>query len=431
MFHAKRRNNRGVQTFRRVVWEKEWPFPVCDCNMHTSSGVPCVHVLLVLLNEGLPLFDRHMFHRHWTRRTSVRLAPMLETEPFEVFSCSSTSTELQQLPPLPESVSEPEHMPAQIIWKYLHPTHTTCNQTLQTVIPPNLPRPSDKVTTGKLMSITRSLIDLVTRPAAKKRGLDQKLFDTLKRIRTQILGSEGDNEGDDDVDFEDLDQSTTRTLFHPSANVPLHAVSEPARCGGAPQVVRKRKSHEPEPLSLSMSKAQLGDPMYMHVSQVSGVATSKSRHPMKKDTLCRFCGAAGCSRRRCPKIRRFGSRCISGQQYLNTLNQLSSTPALFENLAVLEQKVPQMPLIVVHDNWKTGKDFRHVVLKSWLRSTTTGSEAEVFVLIGRVQKNLQVHGEGDSIVNARSLYEQYIKHKLARKSISKLIIVEGMYINGN
>ena len=109
MFHAKRRNNRGVQTFRRVVWEKEWPFPVCDCNMHTSSGVPCVHVLLVLLNEGLPLFDRHMFHRHWTRRTSVRLAPMLETEPFEVFS---TSTELQQLPPLPESVSEPEHMPA-------------------------------------------------------------------------------------------------------------------------------------------------------------------------------------------------------------------------------------------------------------------------------------------------------------------------------
>ena len=77
------------------------------------------------------------------------------------------------------------------------------------------------------------------------------------------------------------------------------------------------------------------------------------------------------------------------------------------------------------------KEWHFPVLKSWLRSTTTGSEAEVFVLIGRVQKNLQVHGEGDSIVNARSLYEQYIKHKLARKSISKLIIVEGMYINGN
>ena len=155
-----------------------------------------------------------------------------------------------------------------------------------------------------------------------------------------------------------------RTFFHPSPNVPLQSVSGPACFGGAPQVVRKRKSHEPEPLSLSMSKAQLGDPIYMHLSQVSGVATSKSRQPMKKDTLCRFCGAAKCTQRRCPKIHCFGCCYISGQQYINTLNQLSSTPAFFENLAMLEQRIAQTPLIVVHNNWKTGKDFCHVVLKA-------------------------------------------------------------------
>ena len=38
------------------------------------------------------------------------------------------------------------------------------------------------------MALSNSLIDLVTRPAAKTKGLDQKLYDMLKTIRTQLIG---------------------------------------------------------------------------------------------------------------------------------------------------------------------------------------------------------------------------------------------------
>jgi len=76
------------------------------------------------------------------------------------------------------------------------------------------------------MSITRSLIDYVTRPAAKKKGLDQKLYDTLKRIRSQLQASQGDDGHNPLVDFETIDSSTTKALFIPGPTRSIESVSE-------------------------------------------------------------------------------------------------------------------------------------------------------------------------------------------------------------
>ena len=73
VWHAMRENTRGAQTFRRIIWDSNAPFPSCDCGLHTSSGIPCVHVLLVLGNQGVDLFDRSMFHVHWTRCTNYKV----------------------------------------------------------------------------------------------------------------------------------------------------------------------------------------------------------------------------------------------------------------------------------------------------------------------------------------------------------------------
>ena len=78
VWHAMRENTRGAQTFRRIIWDRNATFPSCDCGLHTSSGIPCVHVLLVLGNQGVDLFDRSMFHVHWTRCTKVRVPEAIE-----------------------------------------------------------------------------------------------------------------------------------------------------------------------------------------------------------------------------------------------------------------------------------------------------------------------------------------------------------------
>jgi hypothetical protein len=127
------------------------------------------------------------------------------------------------------------------------------------------------------MSITRSLIDYVTRPAAKKKGLDQKLYDTLKRIRSQLQASQGDDGHNPLVDFETIDSSTAKTLFNPGPTRPIETVSETPSCGGTPQVVRKKKRHEPEPLAHKVPNFSLvaEDSLMQQLSQVTEVAPSK------------------------------------------------------------------------------------------------------------------------------------------------------------
>ena len=64
VWHAKRENARGHQTFRRVTWVLVMNYPMCDCAVHTNSGIPCVHQLLVLMHEKRELFEKGMFHVH-------------------------------------------------------------------------------------------------------------------------------------------------------------------------------------------------------------------------------------------------------------------------------------------------------------------------------------------------------------------------------
>ena len=92
-------------------------------------------------------------------------------------------------------------------------------------------------------------------------------------------------------------------------------------------------------------------------------------------------------------------------------------------------------LLDVDDNWKTGKDFRHIVLKSWLRSSAPQQSGKVFISIRRIKKNLVWldHEELGVVVDGEQLYEKFVKYKLAKKSlsVSKIIIVQGLYINAN
>ena len=72
-----------------------------------------------------------------------------------------------------------------------------------------------------------------------------------------------------------------------------------------------------------------------------------------------------------------------------------------------------------------GKEFRHVVLKEWLRSNNPEDAQKLFVLISRIQRNLVPFGDGDIF------YNEFVQFKLGRKTVSKLIVVQGLYVNGN
>ena len=77
--------------------------------------------------------------------------------------------------------------------------------------------------------------------------------------------------------------------------------------------------------------------------------------------------------------------------------------------------------------------FRHIVLKSWLRSAAPEHSGKLFVWIVRVKKNLVCMDSQELgvIVNAEELYNKYCMHKLAKKSISTLIVVQGLYVSVN
>ena len=436
VWHATRDNARGTPTFRRVIWVSGSPFPACDCNFHTSSGIPYVHMLLILQKECLPLYDRSMFHVHWTRRTAVRLAGSIAVPSSQESICIVVDTSAQ------DTTQQPQCSSPTPIMKFMMQRTSSSQQSynLQDNTPnsdivsptPNKARPSDKVTTGKLMALSNSLIDLVTRPAAKTKGLDQKLYDMLKTIRTQLIGSGGDNGNSDQLDFHPPDQSTSRTLFEPSPACDLQDVVAPTHRGGAPQKLRLKRNHEAAPLTAAFAQQKFAVGVSVSASQVTEIARSRSRHPSQRDTLCRFCGAAGCSRKRCPKVARFGSRFVSAQTFFTTVQQLLSTPVLFHTLPILEE-VQHGQLLDVDDNWKTGKDFRHIVLKSWLRSSAPQQSGKVFISIRRIKKNLVWldHEELGVVVDGQQLYEKFVKYKLAKKSVSKIIVVQGLYVNAN
>ena len=202
--------------------------------------------------------------------------------------------------------------------------------------------------------------------------------------------------------------------------------------GGAPQKLRLKRNHEAAPLTAAFAQQKFAVGVSVSASQVTEIAHSRSRHSSQRDTLCRFCGAAGCSHKRCPKVARFGSRFVLAQTFFTTVQQLLSTPVLFHTLPILEE-VQHGQLLDVDDNWKTGKDFRHIVLKSWLRSSAPQQSGKVFISIRRIKKNLVWldHEELGVVVDGEQLYEKFVKYKLAKKSVSKIIIVQGLYINAN
>ena len=430
MWHARRDNARGAPTFRRVLWLIDVDYPACDCNSHTSTGIPCVHQLLILIQERCTLFDPRMFHKHWTRRTTVRCAPpSQEYIESSADSLPTSGPELCSSTPIVESGQENggEQLPLS--------QGSADSYNLQNATPnsdmgspePNLAKPFDKVNTGKLISITKVLIDLVTRPAAKQKGLDQRFYDMLKTVRAQLVSSGGEDGNNAGINFNPLDQRTSRTLFQPDTNMPMEGLLETYNRGGAPQQLRKKKRHEPPSLKETIASRQFE--VGSACSVVTEVASSKSRHPQQKDVVCRFCGNSGCTRRRCPKIRSFGSCFLTGQKFYNTVMQLLSTPVLFDTLQCLEE-VPHGSILEVEPGWKTGKDFRHIVLKAWVRSTMSGNADRLFVCIRCVKKNLQWLDteEMGVVVDAQQLYNEYVKHKLAKKSLSKLIVVQGLYI---
>ena len=435
VWHAMRENTRGAQTFRRIIWDRNAPFPSCDCGLHISSGIPCVHVLLVLGNQGVDLFDRSMFHVHWTRRTKVRVAEAIEDHS-QILSIPSCSPHIASSA-FDEHAQNNNTATPVINFAQEECTGSGDSYNMQPPTPNsdirsptlNLAKPYDRVNTGKLMAITRVLIDLVTRPAAKHKGLDQKLYDVLKTFRSQLTHSAGEDGQSTGVDFEQPDNTTSRTLFQPD-NGDIATIANTNHCGGAPQQIRKKKRFEPEPLRDSFPAVQFE--VGTALSQVSAIASSKSPHPKLKDTLCRFCGAAGCTRRRYPKIQRFGSRLITGQVFYDTTQQLLSSPVLFENLGTIEGII-HGGIVNVQPSWKKGNEFRHIVLKSWLRSAAPEHSGKLFVWIVRVKKKLVCMDSQELgvIVNAEELYNEYCMHKLAKKSISTLIVVQGLYVSVN
>ena len=62
-----------------------------------------------------------------------------------------------------------------------------------------------------------------------------------------------------------------------------------------------------------------------------------------------------------------------------------------------------------------------------------GQSEKLFLCIRRVKKKLLWLDNEDVgvVVNAQELYEKYTKFKLARKTLSKLIAVRGLYITDN
>ena len=242
--------------YRKVIWYATSPFPLCDDMFHRSVGCPCVHQLCVLASLEKPLFARDYFHCHWARQTSVRLAPPI----LDTFQPSVTAVHHHSTNPL-ESVScqaspAPEHPTTQTSQLGSLSADSVSTYHMQQLSPTpalslSVPKPHDKVNSGKLHQTFKRICDLTTRPAAKKKGLDQRFYDTLKNIAHQLEISTGISECGSHVQFNPPCSGTIRTLFSPEQPA-ITSVSMPPNSEARPQTVRKRSRHEPHKTPASL-----------------------------------------------------------------------------------------------------------------------------------------------------------------------------------
>ena len=196
-----------------------------------------------------PLFSRDYFHCHWARQTSVRLAPPI----LDTFQPSVTAVHHHSTNPL-ESVScqaspAPEHPTTQTSQLGSLSADSVSTYHMQQLSPTpalslSVPKPHDKVNSGKLHQTFKRICDLTTRPAAKKKGLDQRFYDTLKNIAHQLEISTGISECGSHVQFNPPCSGTIRTLFSPEQPA-ITSVSMPPNSEACPQTVRKRSCTEP------------------------------------------------------------------------------------------------------------------------------------------------------------------------------------------
>ena len=195
--------------------------------------------------------------------------------------------------------------------------------------------------------------------------------------------------------------------------------------------------------------------MYVYFLHFEQLAQTRANHPRKKNRTCCFCGSAGCNRHHCPQIARFGSGTISGDVFLNTMEQLEGgvqpqyppplsyevspcpfpcvgNPGLLATLPSFEDSDQNLSLSVVDHRWKNGSMFRHVLLKCWFRSDTRDRLGKLFAQISLIGRNLIFISDGqDLLIPAREFYTEWVCHRMSRKSVSKIIIVQNLYVNGN
>jgi hypothetical protein len=101
-------------------------------------------------------------------------------------------------------------------------------------------------------------------------------------------------------------------------------------------------------------------------------------------------------------------------------------------LPSFESHESNLSLGQVDPRWKSGTIFRHIVLKSWFRSDSAERRGLLFAHISLLQKNLLFVSDGqDLVVPARDLYKEWVSHRMSTKSISKIIVVENLFVNGN
>ena len=101
-------------------------------------------------------------------------------------------------------------------------------------------------------------------------------------------------------------------------------------------------------------------------------------------------------------------------------------------LPSFEDSDQNLSLSVVDHHWKNGSMFRHVLLKCWFRSDTRDHLGKLFAQISLIGRNLIFISDGqDLLIPAREFYTEWMCHRMSRKSVSKIIIVQNLYVNGN
>ena len=316
---------------RRVVWPSGNEFPGCDDGYHTCSGIPCacVHILVLFRFLGKPLFHASYFHPHWARQTSVRVVGPLLCDIVDPIQCSQNepiATTQQQEESVTPALSQSSEVGSLSLFSpgSRYTDEMNSPGLMYDGKSPNIPRPFDKVNTGKLLEIFKTISDLVTRPPAKKKSLDQKFYDTLKIIKHQLMASGGPirETQADAVTFQPPAKSTIRKLFSHESSLNPAQPSTPDNPNAQTATKRKKSIHERDPAAVKKVNIQAVTLDNLSPMEILEVSQTKAKHPNKHHRTCSFCSKAGCELRTCPRLSEFGNRVISGDLFLNTLSAL-------------------------------------------------------------------------------------------------------------